>query len=76
MGSIMINCPATGHAISTGMRADRSTFSRTPVFIAHSYCPLCRKEHEWFAKDAWVQEGRSEARAEPQARAEPRCEAA
>jgi hypothetical protein len=76
MGSIMINCPATGRAISTGMRADRSTFSRTPVFIARAFCPLCRADHEWFAKDAWVQEVQVEALAEPQMRPEPRCEAA
>jgi hypothetical protein len=62
----MIRCPATGSAIPTGIRADRSSFGSTPVFLARAFCPLCREEHEWFAKDAWVQEARSQ----------PRCEAA
>jgi hypothetical protein len=25
-----------------------------PVFFARVYCPICRIEHEWFAKEAWV----------------------
>ena len=44
MGAIMIKCPATGTAIPTGMRAERSTFSRTPVFMAVCYCPICRAD--------------------------------
>jgi hypothetical protein len=24
------------------------------VFFSRVYCPFCRVEHEWFAKDAWV----------------------
>ena len=59
MGAVMIRCPATGTAIPTGMRADQSNFGRTPVFIAVSYCPVCRTEHEWFAKDAWVHDART-----------------
>ena len=86
MGSIMIRCPVTGKAIPTGMRAEPSAFSRTPVFIARAQCPHCRTEHEWFAKDAWVQDGRAGDTglddARPQPRREeprptaPRCEAA
>ena len=56
MGSIMIACPATGRALATGMRADRERFGRTPVFFARAFCPHCRTQHEWFAKDAWVEE--------------------
>ena len=56
MGSVMIRCPATGTAIPTGLRAERSSFARTPVVIARTVCPICRTEHEWFAKDAWVQD--------------------
>lgn len=54
MGTVMIRCPNTGHEISTGMEADATSFSATPVFFASSYCPICQTEHEWFAKDAWV----------------------
>ena len=54
MGSVMIKCPETGRAISTGMVADRKTFRSMPVFFARVLCPICRKQHEWFAQNAWV----------------------
>ena len=56
MGIVMIECPRTGFSIPTGVRADAATFARTPVFISRTYCTLCAGEHEWFAKDAWVDE--------------------
>jgi hypothetical protein len=54
MGTVMIKCPDTGRSIPTGIVADPESFSATPVFFAKVYCPLCRTEHEWFAKEAWV----------------------
>ena len=54
MGIVMISCPETRRAISTGIRVDRATFHSTPVFFSRTLCPLCAKNHEWFAKDAWV----------------------
>jgi hypothetical protein len=54
MGIVMILCPKTQRAISTGMQVDRATFHSTPVFFSRTACPLCRTTHEWFAKDAWV----------------------
>ena len=54
MGIVMVKCPDTGHDIATGLIADRDSFAATPVFFARVFCPLCRAEHEWFAKEAWV----------------------
>jgi hypothetical protein len=54
MGSVMVRCPATGHDIPTGIVTDRKSFAATPVFFARVRCPICRTEHEWFAKEAWV----------------------
>jgi hypothetical protein len=54
MGTVMIKCPDTGHDIPTGMMADRSSFSATPVFFARVLCPICNTQHEWFARQAWV----------------------
>jgi len=54
MGIVMVKCPHTGRSIPTGIVADRLRFSSTPVFFARVYCPICRAEHEWFAKNAWV----------------------
>ena len=56
MGVVMIKCPATGREIPTGMVADRRSFNAAPVFFARVQCPICIREHEWFAKDAWVHE--------------------
>lgn len=63
MGNVMIRCPLTGVAIATGLTADSSEFARTPVFMARAACPACRSEHEWFAREAWVEEPREERRA-------------
>ena len=56
MGAVMIRCPRTGRGIPTGMVADRRRFEATPVFFARVLCPVCRAEHEWFAREAWVSE--------------------
>jgi hypothetical protein len=56
MGIIMFMCRTTGNAISTGIEVDRAKFNRTPVFIGHTKCPICKADHEWFARDVWVSE--------------------
>ncbi len=60
MGLIMVKCPATGRAISTGMQMDGVRFRRMPVFFGRCHCPACDIEHEWFAGHAWVEEPTSE----------------
>ena len=54
MGTVMIHCPKTGKAVSTGMHADRAAFGSMPVFFSRTLCPVCRTLHEWFAGSAWV----------------------
>jgi hypothetical protein len=54
MGMLMIRCPKTGLAISTGRHIESRLFSSTPVFFSSTYCLHCRVRHEWFVKDAWV----------------------
>lgn len=54
MGMVMIRCPQTGRAVSTGMEMDPSSFSHTPVFFGRTLCSVCKIDHEWFARDAWV----------------------
>jgi len=63
LGIVMIRCPATGHAVSTGIAVDRESFNATPVFYSQVFCPFCRTEHEWFAKEAWVREPNSASEA-------------
>jgi hypothetical protein len=56
MGVVMIKCPQTGREIRTGIKTDRQSFRRSAVFFARTYCAICRDDHEWFAKEAWVHE--------------------
>jgi hypothetical protein len=56
MGMVMVKCPQTGHAIPTGIKTDRESFARSAVFFARTRCPICRADHAWFAREAWVRE--------------------
>lgn len=60
MGTLMINCPKTGSAISTGIQMDPRTFHNMPVFFARTLCPICQTQHEWFARAAWVREPKAQ----------------
>ena len=53
-GTVMVRCPETGRDIPTGIVTDPESFAATPVFFARVFCPICRAEHEWFAKEAWI----------------------
>ena len=56
MGMVMVKCPLTGRAIPTGIEIDHDSFQRCTVFFARTRCPICRTEHPWFAREAWVHE--------------------
>ncbi len=56
MGMLMIRCPKTGRAISTGTYVEIPAFRSAPVFFSRTYCLHCHAMHEWFARDAWVRE--------------------
>ena len=56
MGMVMVKCPQTGRAIPTGIKTDRESFRRSPVFFARTSCPICHIDHTWFAREAWVDE--------------------
>jgi len=56
VGTVLIKCPQTGRAISTGIEVDRRSFQCSAVFFARTHCPICATNHEWFSGEAWVQE--------------------
>ncbi|MBB4382469.1 hypothetical protein GGD66_004317 [Bradyrhizobium sp. CIR48] len=56
MGMVMVECPQTGRAIPTGIKSDRETFLRSIVFFGNTLCPICEANHNWFAREAWVEE--------------------
>jgi hypothetical protein len=54
MGTIMIRCPNTGRAISTGIETDPVTFVHLPDLLSQSKCSLCGAEHVWWTREAWL----------------------
>jgi hypothetical protein len=60
MGVLMIKCPSTGRAISTGI--EMSAVERLPIVIATAKCSACGRVHEWTVNDAWLAEGGYEYR--------------
>lgn len=59
MGMIMIKCPQTDRAISTGIKADHASFQCSAVFFGRTSCTVCGGNHEWFSMQAWVDEPRA-----------------
>jgi hypothetical protein len=55
MGIIMIACPSTGHAVSTGI--EMSGFEQLPTVTATMTCSACGRVHRWTKEDAWLAEG-------------------
>lgn len=56
MAVVLIRCPETKVAISTGIKTERLHFNCSPVFFGRTHCPICRVDHDWFARDAWLYE--------------------
>jgi len=55
MAILMINCPSTGRAVSTGI--EMSGVEQLPNVIARIECRACGCVHEWTKEDAWLAEG-------------------
>lgn len=55
MGIIMIACPATGRAVSTGI--EMSAVDQLPTVKATMSCPACGRVHEWTKDQAWLADG-------------------
>lgn len=52
MGIIMINCPATGRGVSTGI--ETIGIEDLPVVTAKMVCSACGRVHDWTKADAWL----------------------
>ena len=55
MGIVMINCPSTGLAVSTGI--EMSGVDQLPTVVATTRCSACGGDHEWTKKSAWLAVG-------------------
>lgn len=60
MGVLMIKCPSTGRAVSTGI--ETFAVERLPIVIATAKCSACGRVHEWTVNDAWLADGGHEYR--------------
>ena len=54
MGIIMINCPATGRGVSTGI--ETIGIEDLPAVTAKMVCSACGRVHDWTKDDAWQAE--------------------
>lgn len=54
MGVLMVWCPISGRAFSTGIETDARTFASLPNNPERARCPHCGVVHVWWKDDAWL----------------------
>jgi hypothetical protein len=52
--SLMIVCPRTGQAISTGIETDDYTLRQIDDVPSRTLCPHCGLVHTWWKREAWL----------------------
>jgi len=60
MGLLVIQCPVTGKAISTGVRTDAEGLSLMPNLVQYAHCQHCMTDHAWRPRDAKLIEAETE----------------
>jgi hypothetical protein len=57
MAVLLIRCPHTGRAISTGIELDSAeTLARLPDVLSRLKCPQCDLEHAWWTREASLED--------------------
>src|SRR4051794_34894064 len=51
---VMVRCPTTGRELSTGIQMDATTFEKLPDIRSQIRCPICKVDHVWSTRDAWL----------------------
>jgi hypothetical protein len=51
---VMVRCPSTGRELSTGIEMDAATFDQLPNICSNVKCPVCKLDHTWSTRDAWL----------------------
>ena len=54
MASLMIACPNTGQAISTGIETDEYSLRQIADVPSRTRCPTCGLVHTWWKREAWL----------------------
>lgn len=53
IGVLVITCPETGKEFSTGLQVTKVALGKLPRNQeATAFCPYCKSEHRWRARDA------------------------
>jgi hypothetical protein len=66
MSLILIKCPETGRAVSTGIEIDRVTFNALPDVSTETKCSACAGTHTWRKGDAWLSDDGEGYKGQPQ----------
>jgi hypothetical protein len=54
VASLMIACPNTGQAISTGIETDEYSLRQIADVPSRTRCPTCGLIHIWWKREAWL----------------------
>jgi hypothetical protein len=54
VASLMIACPNTGQAISTGIETDEYSLRQIADVPSRTRCPNCGLVHTWWKREAWL----------------------
>ena len=54
LGVVMVRRPKTGRELSTGIEMDAAGLERLPDIRSRIECPVCRVEHVWSTREAWL----------------------
>jgi hypothetical protein len=54
VASLMIVCPNTGQAISTGIETDEYSLRQIADVPSRTRCPNCGLVHTWWKGEAWL----------------------
>ena len=52
MGVLIVTCPYTQKAFSTGINIERDDFNLMCDVVASSRCPYCKRDHRWRYRNA------------------------
>ena len=54
VGVVMVKCPKTARELSTGIEMVAATFEQLPEIRAQILCPICKVDHVWSTREAWL----------------------
>jgi hypothetical protein len=56
VGIIVTKCPVTGRELQTGIETDAESFARIASIVGRVWCPYCKTDHDWAAKQAYLRD--------------------